>query len=409
MARHDVSGTVVYQNGPWGQDVPVPMAEVKIVDKDSLNSSDELLKVTCDAQGRFSGRTSEWMDEILDKPTFRWEARQGSQSSPPRILDKLQTGLRLEVPWGPPSTSTNMSLLNAALTSLRATHTGGRSGLYLSRDGSVLHASNETLGFDPSSSIKALVYAQVLRAIEASAGTPSPLDLDTSIFPVMTGPATCPFTVPEANLVFPMKIETAMQRMILNSSNIATEVLRQLVGASSIDQLISTLSMRDTIYRGPPGCARNQTTLVDLARLYTAMATTPGFLTTMRSKVFELHTWGPMVEIDAAVRARAATRGLPLAGVEDRYRRRVKNIYKAGNGSSNAIDDLSDMSIAGYIGLPFAQPGGAVAMRHYCYGVFADIAQSIAPGTNFHTIVAMLLEPEIRASVDSFADTGVTI
>jgi hypothetical protein len=409
MARHDVSGTVVYQNGPWGQDVPVPMAEVKIVDKDSLNSSDELLKVTCDAQGRFSGRTSEWIDEAFDRATFRWEAREGAQSSPPRNLGKLETGMRFEVPWGPPSTSTDMALLNAALASLRATHTGGRSGLYLSRNGSVLHASNETLGFDPSSSIKALVYAQVLRAIEASTGTPSPLDLDTNIFPVMTGPATCPFTVPEANLVFPMKIETAMQKMILDSSNIATEVLRQLAGAGSIDQLISALDMRDTIYRGPPGCARNQTTLADMARLYTAMAVTPGFLTTMGSKVFELHAWGPMVEIDAAVRARAATRGLSLAGIENRYRRRVKNIYKRGNGSSGAIDDLNDMSIAGYIGLPFAQPGGTIVMRHYCYGVFVDIAQSIAPGTNFHAIVAMLLEPEIRASVDSFADAGVMI
>ncbi|MFD0726309.1 serine hydrolase [Lysobacter brunescens] len=409
MARHDVSGTVVYQNGPWGQDVPVPRAEVKIVDKDSFNSSDELLKVTCDAQGRFSGRTSEWIDEAFDRPTFRWEARQGAQSSPPRNLGKLETGMRLEVPWGPPSTSTDMALLNSALASLRATHNGGRSGLYLSRNGSVLHASNETLGFDPSSSIKVLVYAQVLRAIEASTGTPSPLDLDTNIFPVMTGPATCPFTVPEASLVFPMKIETAMQKMILDSSNIATEVLRQLAGAGSIDQLISALDMRDTIYRGPPGCARNQTTLADMAKLYTAMAVTPGFLTTMRSKVFELHTWGPMVEIDATVRAHAMMRGLSLTDVENRYRRRVNNIYKRGNGSSGAIDDLNDMSIAGYIGLPSVQPDGTIVMRHYCYGVFADIAQSIAAGANFHTIVALLLAPEIRASVDSFADAGVTI
>lgn len=69
MSKVNISGHVVYLPGPWGLAVPVPNAQIKVIDRDLPGRGDDLVLTTStDAQGKFGGEATEWRDRLGPLP-----------------------------------------------------------------------------------------------------------------------------------------------------------------------------------------------------------------------------------------------------------------------------------------------------------------------------------------------------
>lgn len=114
MSKVNISGHVVYLPGPWGLAVPVPNAQIKVIDRDLPGKGDDLVLTTStDAQGKFSGEASEWRDRLgplpdpSDLPMFAVEVRESKSQSfttppfpAPTVFDTVRFP-PIVVPWTP--------------------------------------------------------------------------------------------------------------------------------------------------------------------------------------------------------------------------------------------------------------------------------------------------------------------
>jgi hypothetical protein len=63
MAKIRVKGTVYYPPGPWGANLPVGGATIRIIDVDAPGKGDDTIWTgTTDGNGNFDGMSSEWQD-----------------------------------------------------------------------------------------------------------------------------------------------------------------------------------------------------------------------------------------------------------------------------------------------------------------------------------------------------------
>ncbi len=285
-------------------------------------------------------------------------------------------------------------------------HRNGWHGFYLRRiGGPVMQSFNDSVVFDPASAIKALVHAHAMRAVQSGTRIGGQAVSLATVVPIPAGvgplpnPAICPFDEINGPAdTLPLQLDLAMESMMQRSRNASTEAIRQFFGATDVAATAAALGMADTGHDGATGCSRNRATLVDFGRLYEACS--QGFLDATHWDRFRRHAMGePLVEVVDACRRIAAVRGLP-AGFAERFRGAMRGVFKEGRGT----DSVEKKSVAGYIALPFCVDG-RIALREYVYGVFIDGADlaGIDDSFNFHVAVARMLEGEITAAVDSFA------
>lgn len=285
-------------------------------------------------------------------------------------------------------------------------HRGGWHGFHLRRiGGPVLQSFNDSVVFDPASSIKALVHAHAMRAVQSATRIGGQTVTLASTVPIPAGvgtlpnPSICPFDETNAPAdTLPMRLDLAMESMMQRSRNAPTEAIRRFFGTADVAATAAALGMLDTRHDGATGCGRNRATPVDLGLLYEACS--QGFLDAAHWDLFRRHAMSqPLVEVIDTCRRIAAVRGL-RADFAERFGGEMRGVFKEGRGT----DSVEKKSVAGYIALPFCVDGRIVP-REYVYGVFIDRADlaGIDDSFNFHTAVARMLEGEITEAVDSFA------
>lgn len=145
MSQLYIAGKVLHEQGPWGENRPVSGARVEILSgEDPVRGADLILLSTTDANGEFTGLTTEWRGMVLktipdpEKPwrtmqveepdpeeklslhaRIRQSTTQGVQvcTLPVEYVDDLTPVAPLVVNWGPPEQSVVGSINGIACNS----------------------------------------------------------------------------------------------------------------------------------------------------------------------------------------------------------------------------------------------------------------------------------------------------
>jgi hypothetical protein len=298
---------------------------------------------------------------------------------------------------------------------LATSHMGGWDGFYLKRvNGDVLYGRNETVVFDPASSIKSLIHLHAVRAVQDRSAIGGQQVTFDSIIPIPFGFSSlprnvCPFDEPNtaAEDMLPLKVSASLSSMMKRSRNAPTEANRLYFGVANVAATAKNLGLINTKYGGPAGCVRNEATLQDFGTLFEAASS--GYLDAFHWGQFvSLALDVPIYEIDGTIDAVASSLPLLPPDFRTRFRARIVNVKKGGRGT----DAVHKKSEVGYISLPFHN-GIEIIAREYVYGVFVDGASAInADPTyagsefNFNWIVANMLRFELEDCVRSFAVVG---
>jgi hypothetical protein len=284
---------------------------------------------------------------------------------------------------------------------LGARHRGGWHGFYLRRvGGPVIQAYNHESIFDPCSTIKSLIHAHALRALQDGAKIAGHTVTEDAVIDVPPGQADqCPFNNHTgARETLPRALRDAMTASMQESANRSPEAMRQFFGPAAVAQTAATLGMTQTRHLGPTGCKSNHATLVDFGQLY-ERCSNGRFLDAAHWRRFrELALNGRIDGLDDAVRELAAALGRSAAQA-NRYLDLVQCVHKGGNGSDGTVEKLS---VVGHVALPFWQ-GGQMQLRHYVYGVCLDdvpVGTLVGQPVLNHTATAMLRD-DIRAGLQS--------
>lgn len=257
----------------------------------------------------------------------------------------------------------------------------GFQGFYVQQMGaaSANVSLNGTTAFHPSSSIKALFH--------------------------YTGASTTAASQLNTRVISGDLMVNRHQRMMWNSNNTDANLLMDTYTISVIENIgHNALGMSDVTQLrnrmgtgGPYGNAQiNETTLVDMGKLYTAIQDNRlGTTKTnwMRSNMLNETTSGPW---NAIITAEKNSLGLSNAEYND-WLGRLRYVFKAGNNSdSNNINGY--WSCCGVITLPF-KSGSFVTNRNYLFGHFVNRSTISYSGW---TMTAELLREQIRASLATF-------
>lgn len=145
MSQLYITGKVLHENGPWGENRPVSGARVEILSgDDQIRGTDLILLATTDSNGEFSGLTTEWRTMVLNTvpdPEMPWKTMQVEEPDPlekmalrARIRQTTAQGVKvgtlpvqyvdditpiapLVVDWGPPGQSALGSVNGIACSS----------------------------------------------------------------------------------------------------------------------------------------------------------------------------------------------------------------------------------------------------------------------------------------------------
>lgn len=283
-------------------------------------------------------------------------------------------------------------------------HTGGWHGFYLRRvGGPVIHAYNHEAIFDPCSTLKSLVHAHALRALQLGTQVNGQVVTEDTVIEVPAGQATeCPFVnhsgTPET---LPRALRDALSSAMQNSSNRPPEAMRQFFGPEAVAQTALALGMTQSRHLGPTGCMSNHATLVDFGQLY-ERCSNGSFLDAAHWQRFrQLALDGPIDGLEAAVRELVAELGLSASHVTE-FMRHVQCVHKGGNGSDGTVEKLS---VVGHVALPF-WAGRRRQLRHYVYGVCLDAvpAGKLIDRPVLNETASTLLRGEVRACLRSMPD-----
>jgi hypothetical protein len=311
-----------------------------------------------------------------------------------------------------PITSTNLVRHAKVWAMLRKMYgVVGEHGFYLRQiGGPIIAAFKETRNFDPCSTIKTLVHAHAMRAVQDRAqiaGQTVTLSTTIGVPKGMSG--KCPFDEPnEAADQLPMQLDQAMESMMKRSRNAPTEAIRQFFDPTKVAATATALGMSETRHDGATGCHNNsKAMLVDFGKLFEACSRT--YLDAAHWQLFRQHAIDtPLQEVLNIVRSLAAANGLP-ADFAGRYGLKMLSVYKEGNGNDGTIEKNA---VVGYVALPFCDEG-RIIRRDYVYGVFLDYTPiGTVTGLSrplFEVEAAEMLRDEIAASVESFARGGCTL
>ena len=281
----------------------------------------------------------------------------------------------------------------------------GDPGFLLKRvGGPLLENFNETLAYDPASSIKAVVGVSLLRRIDAGAA----FNLNTSVSHFFELSGSCPVGSGGSES---RTLGDLLNAMLVFSDNAATRTLIDFLGGfSAINATAQSIGMTSTSMVVYPGChILNTITQSNAVRLYEGVANGTLLSPTSRAALFArmpadgFDSTGTLGAARAIADAEGASAGLP-ASLVDEFESRIALHYKAGNDLWCDPNCRSFYSISGLAEIPICN-GSTRSSTNYAFGLF------IANGTNefdtrntfFNTHAEVLRRP-IREALATWAN-----
>src|SRR6266568_3860564 len=244
-------------------------------------------------------------------------------------------------------------------------------------------AANSDFRYEPASSIKVLYLLYTLRQ-GVSLNSPITYYWTDSNTPKPDG---CPANVPEtpAN-AHQTTIGNALTGMIQSSNNVYTRAFALRWGLGPVQAMAAGLGMSSTRLSQPyigcgfgavPGGVRNELTLADAARLYTAVDNGTALSGTARLTFFYIlvgglrsasDPWGQVVTQEAASLGKSAIVPQFLAQLNVRWKAGSYTICLTNDG---CVPYKLDISLTGWMSIPFRQHG-QLAARPFEFGDFAN-------------------------------------
>lgn len=273
--------------------------------------------------------------------------------------------------------------------------------------GPVLERFNETLVYDPASSIKIVVAVSLLEQVDAGAG----FDLDTTALHFSGLDGSCPTGGGVAEL---QTLGSLLQLMLVSSDNAATRTLIDFVGGfAAVNATALGIGMTSTNLVVYPGCnITNTMTQTDAARLYEGIADGTLLSPASRAALFSRmpSDAGDSTGTLAAARAIAEAEGL-AAGVSasalEEFQGQLALHYKAGNDIWCTPDCLSFYSISGLAEIPTCD-GPTQSSTDYAFGLFiSNGTDEAATSSTFFSYHAEILRRPIREALASWESCSV--
>jgi hypothetical protein len=261
------------------------------------------------------------------------------------------------------------------LALLRAGSDGQPGFLLKDVGGPLLENFNETLVYDPASSIKIVVGVGLLQRIDAGAS----FNLGTTVTHFVELDGSCPTG---SGATQRETLGNLLELMLVNSDNAATRTLIDFQGGfAAINATAQSIGMTSTNMNVYPGCnITNRMTQADAARLYEGVANGTLISASSRAALFPRMPadGGDFTGTLAAARAIADDEG-NAAGVSAaalaEFESQMALHYKAGNDIWCTPDCLSFYSISGLAEIPTCN-GSVQGSTDYAFGLF------ISGGTN---------------------------
>lgn len=277
---------------------------------------------------------------------------------------------------------------------LQANVSGGTYGFRFVRVGDGLLASlNPEHAFYPASSLKVI---HLLHAIRWAGGR---LDLEAALatpIPVLEDPCAATGT----SWVEPLS--AVLEAMMVRSDNLRANAIqdyfgREALNATAIDFAGTTATLLAHRFGcgGPANNPANRSTALDLSRIYERISLGEA-LDPEGARLLASFMLGPLwPSLDAAVHAAGAALGMDAAAV-GAFRDGIELRYKAGWWGA-------DLSLGGYLVLPAPACAGSPS-RVYAFAVFVDGAAAVTASFEVSDLVAVVLQDEIRASLQAVLD-----
>lgn len=277
-------------------------------------------------------------------------------------------------------------------------------GIYLKEvSGPVLEGFNQSVIFEPASTIKAMHHVHAM--IQVEAGNIALTDLiDT-----FTGPADlpdcafdCPNPCPVDDDPFQIQLQTALQQMMEQSHNTRTQAVRVWFGEANINATGQALGMVDSLIQHRIGCGadavanHNRLTLVDIGRLYEAVAA-DNILPVYRNTFYNLMAQSRF--FDGIIDQEAALLGLTASEISS-FKSGTDTAWKGG---SYGLSDGQYRTLGGWVRFPFDCEGGT---REYVFGNYVNAAsdldtQDTGEDVSVFEVAAALLRDVIREALTS--------
>ncbi len=253
-------------------------------------------------------------------------------------------------------------------------------GAYLKRaGGSVVTNLNGSAVIDPASSLKALHHLRALRSDDSLGANFTYYDYPNSPYNANTSNA-CPIASDEvAANRRTMKLGDALETMMVNSDNRTTRgVALRYGGFSGLNTTAAAAGMTNTRVRQNIGCGydgglRNDTTMVDLGRLYEGVHSGT-LLSGTRRDAFWNRMFGGAVDAGIAGIVKDEASKLGKSGIADAFIDEASWRVKGGSYGicQDRAPDCTRMIVrseAGRLTLP-VKSQGTVRNRTYVFGSF---------------------------------------
>lgn len=275
----------------------------------------------------------------------------------------------------------------------------GRYGGYINQVGPAAASTslNASGVFEPASALKALHHLHAMRAVQAGddalTNSFTYYNYPNSPYNASTANA-CPIGSDEttANDITTDNLGEGLRKMMVNSDNRTTRgVVLRYGGLTPLNQTAATVGMSSTFLRQQMGCGydgglRNDTTLVDLGKLYEGVHNGTLLSGTPQTEFFNKMGGGAVRSgIVAIINDEAAKQS--KSGIATSFRNNTS--YRLKGGSYNICrDSASDCtryltrSEAGRIVLPY-KSGSTIVPRYFVFGSFiSDVPVSSFSGTD---------------------------
>jgi hypothetical protein len=296
----------------------------------------------------------------------------------------------------------------ARIRALLEAGSDGDHGFVLKRAGGpLLENFNETLPYDPASSIKIVVGVSLLRRIDAGAS----FNLNTSVPHFFELSGSCPTGGGASES---RTLGSLLQAMLVVSDNAATRTLIDFLGGfEAINATAQSIGMTSTNMVVYPGChILNTITQSDAARLYEGLANGTLLSSSSRAALFARmpsdggDSTGTLSAARAIADAEGASAGVP-ASLVDEFENQIALHYKAGNDLWCDPYCRSFYSISGLAEIPTCS-GSTRTKTHYAFGLFiANGTDEFATANTFFNTHPEVLRRPIREALATWEDCSV--
>lgn len=313
---------------------------------------------------------------------------------------------------------------------------GAQRGFYLKRvGGSTLASVRARTQFVPASSLKALYHFVALQRVERNN-----LNLTTAMrtlcgaesasnAPAMSGTNTCPLSTNRCEFATStVSLQQLLTRMMVNSNNRHTQVVREIVGQARINQVAQELGMTDTLVRERIGCGENICLDNNNNERYCSTTNSQSIVDNgyrgapLQGNSASLRDYGLLYEASLSVaqlgeqrdnfaafmlnennnqwlrnvaNQQNATVGLSNADLAD-FRNRLTYYWKGGS-YTNTGASVIHFSRAGVARIP-VKSRGSIISRDFVFGVFQNLGPS-NQSNQMQAVASELLREEVRKAL----------